>query len=103
MIFVPAAPKTRGIKAEEDFSQDFVQIDLKKLRNNVSCHLSEKRTTSLFGSDSATARKQFNTSVDLKSTTLQILGTLVGFVQTLLTPEKLQLMAYGEHLPETAS
>ena len=48
MIFVPAAPKTRGIKAEEDFSQDFVQIDLKKLRNNVSCHLSEEEKTRVY-------------------------------------------------------
>ena len=48
MIFAPAAPKTRGIKAEEDFSQDFVQIDFKKFRNNVGCHLSEEEKTKVY-------------------------------------------------------
>ena len=100
----------------DSWNQDW-RISLSKLRPNwlekasKQCQLPSfwKKEPSLFGWDSDTARKQFNTSVDLgekynpPKSTLQILGTLVGFVQTLLTPEKLQLMAYGEHLSETAS
>ena len=42
MLFAPAAPKTRGIKVEEYFSQRLVQIYLKKLRHNISRHFSGK-------------------------------------------------------------
>ena len=49
MLLAPAAPKTRRIKAEKYFSQDFVQIDLKKLRNNVSRHLSERKKLEFIG------------------------------------------------------
>ena len=42
-FFAPAAPQTRGIKVEEYFSQDLVQIYLKKLRHNISRHFSGKR------------------------------------------------------------
>ena len=43
MLFAPAAPKTRGIKVEEYFSQRLVQIYFKKLRHNISRHFSGRK------------------------------------------------------------